>query len=141
MQVSGVNPPYGEMRNLIPQAGGRFINPIDEALKRRVAFIGNELAETLFGAGDPVGQTFRLHGSPFTVVGVLKRKVQQSSYSGRDKDKVIIPAATFRALTGQEYLNNFVFTAADVSRTEEVTARCWRRSPASTASTPATRRR
>ena len=48
-----VNPPYGEMRNLIPQAGGRFINPVDERLKRRVAFVGNELAETLFGAGDP----------------------------------------------------------------------------------------
>jgi putative ABC transport system permease protein len=121
VDVSGVNPPYGEMRNLIPQAGGRFINPFDEAQKRRVAFIGNELAETLFGAGDPVGQTFRLHGSPFTVVGVLQRKVQQSSYSGRDKDKVTIPAATFRALTGREYLNNFVFTAADVSRTEQVT--------------------
>ncbi len=122
VQVSGVNPPYGEMRNLIPQAGGRFINPIDEAQKRRVAFIGNELAETLFGAGQPVGQTFRLHGSPFTVVGVLKRKVQQSSYSGRDKDKLVIPAATFRALTGQEYLNNFIFTARDVDRTEAVTA-------------------
>ena len=121
VDVSGVNPPYGEMRNLIPQAGGRFINPLDEKLKRRVAFIGNELAETLFGAGDPVGQGFRLHGSPFTVVGVLKRKVQQSSYSGRDKDKVIIPAATFRALTGEEYLNNFIFSAADVSRTEQVT--------------------
>ena len=101
VDVSGVNPPYGEMRNLIPQAGGRFINPIDEKLKRRVAFVGNELAETLFGAGDPVGQTFRLHGSPFTVVGVLKRKVQQSAYSGRDKDKVVIPATTFRALTGR----------------------------------------
>jgi putative ABC transport system permease protein len=122
VQVSGVNPPYGEMRNLIPQAGGRFINPIDERLKRRVAFVGNELAETLFGAGDPVGQTFRLHGSPFTVVGVLQRKVQQSSYSGRDKDKLVIPAATFRALTGEEYLDNLIFTAADVSRTEQVTS-------------------
>jgi putative ABC transport system permease protein len=121
VDVSGVNPSYGEMRNLIPQTGGRFINPIDEQLKRRVAFVGNELAETLFGAGDPVGQSFRLHGSPFTVVGVMKRKVQQSSYSGRDKDKIIVPASTFRALTGQRYLNNMIFTAEDVSRTEEVT--------------------
>ena len=121
VDVSGVNPPYGEMRNLIPAAGGRFINPIDERLKRRVAFVGDELAETLFGAGEAVGQTFRLHGSPFTVVGVMQRKVQQSSYSGRDKDKLIIPASTFRALTGQRYLDNFLFTAADVSRTEEVT--------------------
>ena len=41
-----------------------------------------------------MGQNFRLHGSPFTVIGVLKRKVQQSSYSGRDKDKIIIDENT-----------------------------------------------
>ncbi len=95
VEVSGVMPSFGDMRTLTPQAGGRFMNPIDEERKRRVAFLGNELAEQLFGAGDPVGQVFRLHGSPFTVIGVLKPKIQQSSYSGRDKDKVIIPAATF----------------------------------------------
>jgi len=104
---------------MIPAAGGRFINPLDEELKRRVAFVGNELAQQLFGAKDPVGQMFRLHGSPFQVVGVLKAKTQNSSYSGRDKDKVIIPASTFRALTGQKYADNFIFTAAEVGRTQE----------------------
>ena len=116
VQVSGVNPDYGVMRSLVPQKGGRFINPIDDENRRRVAFLGDELAEQLFGGSDPIGQAFRLHGSPFTVVGVLKRKVQQSSYSGRDKDKVIIPGSTFRAITGQKYLDNFIFTAADLSR-------------------------
>ena len=116
VQVSGVNPDYGVMRSLVPQKGGRFINPIDDENRRRVAFLGDELAEQLFGGSDPIGQAFRLHGSPFTVVGVLQRKVQQSSYSGRDKDKVIIPGSTFRAITGQKYLDNFIFTAADLSR-------------------------
>ena len=121
VDVSGVNPVYGEMRNMIPQMGGRFINPLDDQNKRRVAFLGNELADTLFGAGDPVGQVFRLHGSPFTVVGVLQKKNQDSAYSGRDKDKAIIPASTFRALTGAEYVNNFIFTSADVQGTEATT--------------------
>jgi putative ABC transport system permease protein len=116
---SGVHPSFGEMRNLIPQKGGRFINPIDMQLKRRVAFLGNELAETLFGAADPVGKEFRLHGSPFTVIGVLKRKVQESSYSGRDKDRISIPATTMRALTGQKYMNLFIVTPKDVQRNEE----------------------
>jgi putative ABC transport system permease protein len=122
VDVSGVSPEFGEMRNMIPQRGGRFLNVLDENLKRRVAFVGNELAETLFGSGDPIGQTFRLHGSPFTVVGVLKPKEQDSSYSGRDKDKIIIPGATFRALTGQKYVDLFIFTAADVQRTKEATS-------------------
>jgi len=118
VDVSGVSADFGEMRNTIAQAGGRFLNPIDIDKKRRVAFLGNEIAEQLFGAADPVGEIFRLHGSPFTVIGVLKPKIQQSSYSGRDKDKILIPNTTFQALTGQKYLNNFIFTAADLSETE-----------------------
>ena len=121
VDVSGIRPVFGEMRNLIPQAGGRFINPIDEALKRRVAFLGNELAVNLFGATDPVGQMIRIHGSPFMVIGVLKPKIQDSSYTGRDKDRIIVPGSTFRALTGQKYMDNFIFTATDVSLTEEST--------------------
>jgi putative ABC transport system permease protein len=111
VDVSGVHPVFGPIRNLIPDAGGRFINPIDEKLKRRVAFIGNELAETLYGVADPIGQIFRLNGSPFTVIGVLQKKIQDSSYSGRDKDKMFIPASTMRAITGQKYVNNFIFTS------------------------------
>ena len=121
VDVSGVSPEFGEMRNMIPQSGGRFLNALDEKEKRRVAFVGDELAETLFGSGDPIGQIFRLHGSPYTVVGVLQPKEQDSSYSGRDKDKLIIPGSTFRALTGQKYLDLFIFTAKDVQRTKEAT--------------------
>ena len=122
VDVSGVSPEFGEMRNMIPQMGGRFLNALDEKNKRRVAFVGDELAETLFGSGDPIGQVFRLHGSPFTVVGILQAKEQDSSYSGRDKDKLIIPGSTFRALTGQKYLDLFIFTASNVQRTKEATA-------------------
>ena len=121
VDVSGVSPEFGEMRNMIPQMGGRFLNPIDEAQKRRVAFLGNELAEDLFGSADPVGQIFRLHGSPFTVIGALEPKTQDSSYSGRDKDKAIIPSSTYRALTGQKYVELFIFTAADVQQTVPAT--------------------
>ena len=115
----GIHPIFGEMRNMIPAEGGRFINPLDMRDKRRVAFLGNEVAEQLFGAGDPVGQMLRVHGSPFTVVGVMKKKTQDSSYRFRDKDMIVIPATTMRALTGQKYMDNFVFTARDVTRTEQ----------------------
>jgi putative ABC transport system permease protein len=118
VDVSGVDDSFGEMRNVIAQAGGRFLNHLDIDRKRRVAFLGDELAEDLFGSSDPIGQVFRLHGSPFTVVGVLKPKIQQSSYSGRDKDKIMIPNTTFQALTGQKYLNNMIFTSADLTQTE-----------------------
>ena len=119
VDVSGVTPIFGDMRNLIPQRGGRFLNPIDVDKQRRVGFIGNQLAIDVFGEGvDPVGKTIQLEGSPFTVIGVLLEKEQDSSYSGRDHSKVFMPASTFRALTGREYVNNFVFRPKTASVSE-----------------------
>jgi putative ABC transport system permease protein len=120
VQVSGVEPEFGEMRNLIPQAGGRFLNPLDERRRRRAVLVGYEVAEQLFGGGSAVGQVLRLGGSPFTVVGVMQEKIQTSNYSGNDKGKVFIPAATFRAITGQRHLDEFLFQAEDVARTTPV---------------------
>jgi putative ABC transport system permease protein len=48
--VNGVTPNYEEMRNHIPQTGGRMINELDMKLKRRVVFLGDRLLERLFGA-------------------------------------------------------------------------------------------
>ena len=111
VDVSGVSPAYGPMRNMVPAVGGRFINDLDVAQRRRVVFVGNELAEDLFGTQEAVGETVMLHGSPFLVVGVLRQKEQDSSYSGRDHSKMIIPESTFRALTGQKYVDNFIYKA------------------------------
>ena len=111
VDVSGVSPVYGVMRNMVPAAGGRFINQIDVAQRRRVVFVGNELAEDLFGTQEAVGETVMIHGSPFLVIGVLVPKEQDSSYSGRDHSKMIIPQSTFRALTGQKYVDNFIYKA------------------------------
>lgn len=118
VDVSGVSPIFGEMRNLIPAAGGRFINDLDERDQRRSLFLGDELAKDLFGSTDPVGKTVQLGGSPFQIVGVLKKKSQDSSYSGRDEGKAFAPAATMRALTGQRYVNNLIFKAATNAGTE-----------------------
>jgi putative ABC transport system permease protein len=111
VDVSGVSPVFGDMRNLVPRAGGRFVDPIDEAERRRVVFFGDQLALDLLGEADPVGKEVILHGSPFLVVGVLKPKSQDSSYSGRDQSKAFIPGSTFRALTGQRHIDNFIFRA------------------------------
>jgi len=111
VDVSGVSPSYGTMRNMIPAVGGRFINELDIERRRRVVFVGNELAEDLFGTLDAVGEEVMIHSSPFLVVGVLVPKEQDSSYSGRDHSKMIIPESTFRALTGEKYLDNFIYKA------------------------------
>jgi len=123
VDVSGVVPVFGEMRNLIPAEGGRFINPTDLEQRRRVVFVGNELADDLFGELDPVGREVMLHGSPFTVIGVLLEKDQDSSYSGRDHSNMYIPSTTFRALTGRRYVNLFIYKAPTPDQNKQLTER------------------
>jgi putative ABC transport system permease protein len=123
VDVSGVDAEFGPMRNMIAQTGGRFIDPLDLELRRRVVFVGNKLAQDLFGEPNPVGKTVMLEGSPFTVVGVLRPKEQDSSYSGRDHSKMIIPASTFRVLTGTKYISNFIYRAPDPAQNKVLTHR------------------
>ena len=117
VSVSGVEPDFGEIRNLIPAEGSRFINPVDQQKRRRVAFIGNELAGQVFGDVTPVGQIIKLQGSPFTIIGVLIEKTQNSSYTGQDSGRVFIPSSTFKMMTGQKFISNFVFAASNVENT------------------------
>ena len=88
-QIAGIAPEYGGMRNVFPDAGGRFINDLDVKLKRRVCFLGNELKTELFGDEEAVGELIKINGVPFTVIGVMVEKEQDSSYSGRDEDRRI----------------------------------------------------
>jgi putative ABC transport system permease protein len=122
VDISGVVPEFGTMRNLIPRPGGRFVNPIDVKEQRRVLFIGNKLSDDVFGKGtDPVGRTVMLGGSPFLVVGVLQKKIQNSSYSGRDSGKAFIPGSTFRALTGQKWVDNLIYQPKVAGNSKVVT--------------------
>lgn len=102
--VSGVEPMYGDMRNVIPEQGGRFLNQPDMDNRRRVAFIGDQVKTALFGTADAVGQQIDVGGVPFTVIGVLIEKEQNSSFNARDRDRVFVPATTFRAIWGHRFL-------------------------------------
>lgn len=107
-QIVGVWPEFGPMRNVNPRWGSRFINDRDMTELRRVIVIGNLMAEDIFKDEDPVGQQILVNGMPFTVVGVMKEKDQDSSYSGRDSRKGFIPASTFQTMWSHRYPNNFV---------------------------------
>lgn len=117
-QISGTGPEFTDMRNLIPQAGGRYLNPLDLELRRRTVFLGDKLKENLFGPEEAVGRTVHIDGVPFLVVGVMTPKSQDSSYSGRDEDRASIPLTTFRTLYGQQTLNNLVFQVDDPAEVE-----------------------
>ena len=99
--ITGIHPVYGEMRNIFPLPGGRFINERDQEERRRVVFLGDEVARVLFADADPVGEQVRIGDSPFTVIGVLQPKIQNSSYNSRDEDRVFIPRARTRPFSAR----------------------------------------
>jgi len=108
-RVIGTIAPYGNARKHFPKPGGRFLNPDDETEKRRVVFLGNEMARDIFGEEDPVGKSLLINNSPFTVIGVMQRKRQSSTYGGPDASHAVIPQSTFKAVIGNDKVNVVVF--------------------------------
>jgi putative ABC transport system permease protein len=112
--ISGCVPEYGPMRNILPEAGGRWINDLDIRDRKRVVFLGNKLKEFLFGKDvNAVGRTVMLGNSPFLVIGVLKKKIQPSSYNAQDQDRAFIPSTTFASYFGFKNIENIVYKVAD----------------------------
>jgi len=121
--VAGVIPVYADMRNIIPEQGGRFINDLDLQHRRRVALIGNKVKDFLFGQTDPIGRVIFVGEVPFMVVGVMQKKTQNSSYNARDQDRIYIPASTYGSVFGAIYLNNIIYKVKDPTIAEEVNAK------------------
>jgi putative ABC transport system permease protein len=120
-RARGVAPSYGVMRTQ-PAASGRFIDAEDVRLQRRVVFLGSEVALKLFGNVPPVGETVRIQGMAFEVIGVQKEKVQLSSYGRPDKESVFIPYTTAGQLWNTEYLSVLVYQAMDPTLDARATA-------------------
>jgi len=85
--IQGVTPDYFEARDWAV-IDGRPISPEDNDGAGKVALVGQTTAFNLFGDADPLGQIIRIKKVPFTVVGLLDRK-GQNSY-GQDQDDIIL---------------------------------------------------
>ena len=105
--IRGVSPEYQTMRSETPEFG-RFINAEDVEKERRVIFLGSEIARKLFGNSPATGETIRVKGLSFEVIGVLTQKVSFSNYYSPDKYSVFVPYTTFKQIVSQDYIDNMV---------------------------------
>ena len=123
--VTGVTPEYFEIRNWPVTSGVSFtLSDIDAATK--VVLLGRTVVDRLYGPGaDPIGQTLRIKGMPFQVIGVMAKKGQ--SPMGQDyDDAVFIPVSTYRSKI-QGGLSNFIAGSIFVGASSpETTARAER---------------
>ena len=90
-QVIGVTPEYETVRNF-PVDAGQFITAAHIANRSEVAVLGSQVSETLFGFRDPVGQTVRINGRQFSVIGVLQSK--GGTALGNQDNQVLVPITT-----------------------------------------------
>jgi putative ABC transport system permease protein len=125
-ECEGVNPFFEEMRRMYPSANGRFLNDVDVVEQRRVLFLGAEIAKDIFKEEDPVGKSIMVDNIPFTVVGVMQKKLQTSMNNGPDVRRAIIPYSTFRTSYGNIYVNTLVVRPTDPSQQERVKSEIYR---------------
>lgn len=106
--IRGVCPAYGEMRNEVP-SDGRWILPEDSVERRRVVFLGSELRKKLFSGRPAVGETVKIAGVRFTVIGSMDRKMQDSNYFTSDDDSAFIPYSAAGDVWNTRYASVIVF--------------------------------
>jgi len=94
--IIGSDQYYPEVRNLDLLAG-RFLDEADVNQRHRVALLMERLARRLFGSQSAaVGQTVKLHGLQFTVIGTFKEKTESFGLSELSGENVLIPITVLR---------------------------------------------
>ena len=100
--VNGVLPVAEEVMHL-PVETGRFFNGAEESERAHVAVIGSESKTKLFSGQYPIGQSIRINGIRFTVVGVLEAKMQEGDNA--QSRQVYIPFSTMGDIKDTKYLD------------------------------------
>ena len=106
--IRGVYPEYGEMRNEVPLEG-RWISPEDIAERRRVVFLGAILRKKLFSGTPAIGETVRINGVRFIVIGSMDTKFSDSNYFNSDDESAFIPYTAAADLWDARYASVMLF--------------------------------
>jgi putative ABC transport system permease protein len=95
IQMSGIWPVYQDIRT-IEVDRGRLISDADNSEARRVIVIGTEASKQLYADRDPVGTEVKLNGIPYIVIGRVRKKDQDSNYTGPDNERIFVPYEAMR---------------------------------------------
>jgi putative ABC transport system permease protein len=107
-EVDGVRPVFQDIFKLGTDAG-RFFSGQEEEQRAHVCVIGSEAKTKLFSGEWAVGQSIRLNGEIFTVIGVLSPKMQEGGDDNRNRI-IYIPFSTFSDLKDTHYLDGIWFS-------------------------------
>ena len=115
--MTGVSEDYLDMKNYTV-ASGRGIEYIDVARRSSVCVVGNYLNETYYN-GSAVGQTIRLNGKRFTIVGVLEQKVDGEMEEGDTDDCVFLPYSSAARISQAGKVSSYIITALSEEQADQ----------------------
>ncbi len=121
-QMQGVSPDYLTIRDW-PLKSGVIFSDADITTAAKVCLLGQTVVNNLFAAGaNPVGAIIRFNKIPFTVIGVLATKGENSF--GQDQDDIIIAPYTTvqKRLLSIPYIQTIYASAADEAHSDTATA-------------------
>jgi putative ABC transport system permease protein len=116
--LQGKNDVYFENTEDLISAG-RMISPVDIENESRVALIGQGIADELFVGSNPVGESIKIDGITFTVIGVLNGS--DSFASSSTDEAVMIPYTTALNMVGAKYINNLTIYLTDDNQADLTT--------------------
>lgn len=93
-------------------SSGRFIQYSDIVSRQKVCVIGSYLAQYLYFGEDPIGQTLKINGEAYTIVGVLEEKAD--SEEGSSDDCVFLPYSSATKLTRSADISSYTFVIRDL---------------------------
>ena len=125
--VLGVGPDFSDLRNMHVDSGD-FVREEDVTSRRRVAVLGRRVVTELFGDESPLGQSVRIAGGRFRVVGMMEPKGRSLGFDL--DDLVFIPVTAAMDLFALDHVTQIVTaarskeeTAAAMAEIDEVLAR------------------
>lgn len=114
--VTGVSEYYMSIQSYELSAG-RFLSYSDMEYRNKVCVVGSYIANNSFG-GNAVGETIKINGNVFEIVGVLEE--QDDSTEASSDDMVLLPYTTAASL-GRTMISSYIFMTVDASLNTEAT--------------------
>jgi putative ABC transport system permease protein len=119
--VNGVRPVYADILKMEPDQG-RFFNGAEDQQRAHVCVLASEAKTKLFSGGWALGETIRLNGVLFTVIGVLKPKMQEGDENDINR-QIYVPFNTMSDLKDTMYINGAWFSYQGNNELAEKTLR------------------
>lgn len=115
-KAQGCNEYYKDIKS-ISLSNGRFIEYMDIDSRCKVCVIGSYVANELYSGQNPVGQTLKINGDGYEIVGIASAKADSSE--GSDDDVVYIPYTLATKINRSGTISSYVCSAADADRAED----------------------